>query len=292
MRRSASAPISPRVSGVSGACSDTKSERSSSSSSATPPPRLVWSTSQSKPSTRRATAWPMRPKPTMPTVAPWRSWPSSSCGLPGAPLAAADVGVPLRQSPRDAEHQRDRQVGGAVGQDVRGVADRDPARARRLDVDVVDAHRVVRDRPQPRGRLDQLGVDAVGEQRKQTLELGSPREQLLARRRQALGPDLDLVLAARRSRAPPGSLRVTKTFTAEEHATIRRRGAFDLASCRGHGAVRLRPVRFRPGRRQPPRPARRPVPRGLSGQGRRRASRSPAGWRAPPRCAACRRSCP
>ena len=69
-----------------------------------------------------------------------------------------------------------------------------PARGGRLEVDVVHADGVVRDRPQPRRRLDQLGVDRVGEQRQQPLELGRAREQLVPARRQLLGPHLDLVL--------------------------------------------------------------------------------------------------
>ena len=44
-----------------------------------------------------------------------------------------------------------------------------PRAARRLEVDVVEADRVVRDGPQLRRGVEQLGVDAVGEQRQQPL---------------------------------------------------------------------------------------------------------------------------
>ena len=80
IRRSCGSPISPTVSGPSGACSETKSERSSSSSSGTPPPREVWITSIPNPSARRATAEPIRPIPTMPSVAPLNSSPSRKSG--------------------------------------------------------------------------------------------------------------------------------------------------------------------------------------------------------------------
>jgi hypothetical protein len=47
------------------------------------------------PRARRATAWPMRPKPTIPSVAPWTSAPSQRVGLPRAPLALAHVALAL-----------------------------------------------------------------------------------------------------------------------------------------------------------------------------------------------------
>ena len=73
--RSAAASIRWWVLGVSGQCSETKSERSSSVSSGTPPSEPVCSTVMSKPSARRATARPIRPMPMIPSVAPKTSWP-------------------------------------------------------------------------------------------------------------------------------------------------------------------------------------------------------------------------
>ena len=80
MRPSASAPISPRVSGVSGQWRVTKSELSSSSPRGTPPLRPVCSRRTPKPSSRRATALPIRPIPTIPTVVSCRSRPSMKSG--------------------------------------------------------------------------------------------------------------------------------------------------------------------------------------------------------------------
>ena len=65
----------------------------------------------------------------------------------------------LREPPGGRQHQRDGEVGGRVGEHVRGVADRDPSGRRRVDVDVVGADREVGDRPQAGGGRDQLGVD-------------------------------------------------------------------------------------------------------------------------------------
>ena len=168
-----------------------------------------------------------------------------------------------------------------------------PRARRRLDVDVVDADRVVGDRPQPRRRVDQLGVDAVGRAAPADPRARAARASSSSRgggRRS--GQTSTSCSAASRSRAPPGSLRVTKTFTAGQHATIRRRGAFDLASSRGHGAASSAPRPPSPRAAEPPRPApATPAPPSIPAR-TPRASRSPAGWRAPPRCATCRRSCP
>ena len=98
IRASASVPIRWRVAGVSGQCSETKSARSSSSSSGTPERRELASTSMPKPSARRATASPIRPRPTIPSVAPGEVRAEPGRGLPRAPArprapAAAPSGI-------------------------------------------------------------------------------------------------------------------------------------------------------------------------------------------------------
>ena len=98
------------------------------------------------------------------------------------------------------------------------LPDRDAARGGRLDVDVVHADRVVRDRAQLRRGVDQLGVDRVGEQRQQALQLGRARQQLGARRRQrARARPPRRARATRRSSASPGSCRVTNTRALGTH---------------------------------------------------------------------------
>ena len=76
------------VAEVSGTCSDTKSLCVSSSSSetrsahVTPASRgLAYSTRRSNPRARRANAWPMRPKPTTPTVLPGHLGPEHPRGV-------------------------------------------------------------------------------------------------------------------------------------------------------------------------------------------------------------------
>ena len=164
----------------------------------------------------------MRPKPTIPTVAPCRSRPSSS---PGSQVRHSPARTKASPSAR-------RRAIPSISASARSAVDSvstpgvlptgNAARARRVEVDVVGAHRVVRDRPQPRGGRDQLGVDGVGEQRQQPLELRRAPQQLLARRRQALGPNLHLV----RRRQPVE--RVTGQAAGHEHALagMHERGAW------------------------------------------------------------------
>ena len=142
--------------------------------------------------------------------------------LPGAPLAAAHERLALGEPPRDAEHQREREVGGRLGEHVRGVADRDAARRGRLHVHVVHADRVVRDRAQARRGVDQLGVDRVGEQRQQPLELAARARA--ARRAAAAGararpPRRARPRGARAPRRAAGGLRTRGlgTHWGEEH---------------------------------------------------------------------------
>ena len=104
---SASSSISPRVSGVSGQWMVTKSERSSSSSERTPPLRLVCSTSQPNPSSRRADRLPDPAVAHDPDGRAVQVAAQHQLGLPGAPLARAHERLALGQPPRDAEHQRD-----------------------------------------------------------------------------------------------------------------------------------------------------------------------------------------
>ena len=113
--------------------------------------------------------------------------------LPRKPVSLRHRRERLGQLARRRQQQRERQVGGRLGQHVRRVPDRDTSRGGGVDVDVVVAHRVVRDRAQMRAVLDQRGVHPVGQQRQQPLDAGRTGGQLLVGRGQPLRPDLDLM---------------------------------------------------------------------------------------------------
>ncbi len=193
MRPSASASISPRVSGVSGQWRVTKSELSSSSPRGTPPLRPVCSRRTPKPSSRRATALPIRPIPTIPTVVSCRSRPSMKSGPQVVHSPRRTSASPSVSPPGDPEHEGHGEVGRAVREHVRRVSHRDPAGGGRLQVHVVHAHGVVRDGPKQRRRLQQLRRHRVGEHREQSVALGGSRPQRVRGRRSGLGPDLHLV---------------------------------------------------------------------------------------------------
>ena len=99
-----------------------------------------------KPCARRATAWPIRPKPTMPIVAPWTSGPSSSSGPHVFQRAGADVAVALgeRAGRRPSAAPRRGRRSSRSGRPACCRPGSPRARAGR-DVDVVEADGEVRD---------------------------------------------------------------------------------------------------------------------------------------------------
>ena len=127
----------------------------------------VWcSTCIPKPAARRATAWPMRPKPTSPSVAPCTSRPRY-CVIPQPGHApGAQVGLGVVREARRGEDQQEREVGGRLVEHARACCTpRCRARSPRR-------RRCCRSRPRRsrrraaarRAGLEHLAVDAVGEQ--------------------------------------------------------------------------------------------------------------------------------
>ena len=106
------------------------------------------------PIARRATCWPIRPKPSTPSVLPSSSTPPHLRALP-ATLLQRRVG--LRDVARERDDQADRLLGGRDDRRLGRVRDDDPAPRRRLDVDVVDTDAGAADHLQVRRALDQVG---------------------------------------------------------------------------------------------------------------------------------------
>ena len=121
--------------------------------------------------------------------------PEPALRLPRAPAPGADVGGGLGEAARGGEEEREGQVGRRVGEHVGRDADGDPARGGGLEVDVVGPDGEVRDRAQARGAVQQLGVDAVGEQAQQRLGVTDAGLELRAGRRQRAGMDAHVVCA-------------------------------------------------------------------------------------------------
>ena len=80
-------------------------------------------------------------------------------GLPSGELSGADELVGFHRAAAGGEDEQHRDVGGGVGEHAGGVADEDRVRGGGVDVDVVDADRVVGDAAELR-RGQQVGVEA------------------------------------------------------------------------------------------------------------------------------------
>jgi signal transduction histidine kinase len=103
---------------------------------------------------------------------------------PLPPRAGADNAVPLRNPPRNVEEKRNRELGRRLREDVRCVRNQNASSCRRLEVDVVEPDRVVRDDPEIRaGRVEELLVDLIGEHRHDSRAPAHPSQELGAGRR-------------------------------------------------------------------------------------------------------------
>ena len=180
-----------------------------------PAPRAACATSRARACRSRARAAPApgrsRRARSIPSVAPWTSRPSSSVGLPAvleAPAPVAHEAVGLRDAACRGEQQREREIGGRLGENAGRVADGDAARAA--------PRRGRRDRRRPSSsrrragaaRGEQRRVDAVGQQAEQPVGIASAGD--------AARP------AAVRPGRPP---RATSSQLLRERARARRPGA-------------------------------------------------------------------
>ena len=109
----------------------------------------------SNPAARRATAWPIRPKPTTPSTFPVTCTPSRNAGIDPGPAAGPDDPVALDHPARRRQEERHGMVGGGVGQDPGRVRHQHAPAAAGGQVDVVHAHPVGGDVSQVRGGIEE-----------------------------------------------------------------------------------------------------------------------------------------
>ena len=144
---------------------------------------------------RAATAWPMRPKPTMPSCLPRRSVPSMKSSANPFHAPRRTRRSPSTMPARDAEDERPRQVGRRLGQHVGRVGDDDAALARRRHVDVVVADGNVATTFEVAPRLEHRAIDGVGHHADQPLLAGHARDELVVR--EACSPSYAIDVARR-----------------------------------------------------------------------------------------------
>ena len=113
--------------------------------------------------------------------------------FPCEPLSGTHVIDRFDDAAGGCKHQRDRHVGGGVGEYAGSVADLDAAPTCFRDVDVVVADGEVADDAKLRaGRIEELGVDRLGQERQDAVAPDDSAEEFLARRGKTVLPEVHL----------------------------------------------------------------------------------------------------
>ena len=129
-----------------------------------------------KPRARCATSWPIRPKPSTPSVFSYSSTPEN---FERSHLPPVSDSVRLRDVAREREQQRHRVLGGRDDVRLGRVRDDDPAPGRGRHVDVVHADAGAADHLQPLGAVDQLGGHLRGRADQDAVVVADPLAQLV-----------------------------------------------------------------------------------------------------------------
>ena len=164
-----------------------------------------------KPLARLATSLPMRPKPTIPIVAPVT--PGRGAGwAPGEPFALADV-VDALDDPASRRHQEgEGEIGRRLGEDPGGVADRHAPLGRGRNVDVVETDREVADDLELRLLIEDGAIDMIGQQGQGPDTAVDQLRQLVGAGRQSSSGQTRRSAASRNSAMPASGIsRVTAT---------------------------------------------------------------------------------
>ena len=123
--------------------------------------------------------------------------PQHELGVPFRKPAAAAEAVALGHPPGYGQHQGQGQIGGGVGEHVRGVGHGHAPGGGRVQVDVVVAHRVVGHDPQlGAGRVQGLAVDALGQKGQDALHAPGGGQELLPGHGPVVGVHAELEVVA------------------------------------------------------------------------------------------------
>ena len=118
--------------------------------------------------------------------------PEQQARVPRAPAALPHQPLRLDDAAGAREHQREGEIGGRLGQHARRVADGDAALARRCNINIVVAHGEVADHAKSRRLREEGAIDPVREQADDAVRARDASRQLVVRRRQVAGPQIDL----------------------------------------------------------------------------------------------------
>ena len=176
-------------------------------------PRLWYSTRIPKPRARRATSWPMRPKPTMPSVAPLHVLARAAAAGPTSASGPRARSVALRRSagpPPSAARTRGRPWSPSARPGCCRPRHRAACRPRRRCCRKPTAKLLTTLSCGP-ARVEQLVIHAVRQQREQAVDARDPAQQLVAGRRQLVRSQMVHVPPRRSRRPASGMRRVTRT---------------------------------------------------------------------------------
>jgi hypothetical protein len=118
--------------------------------------------------------------------------------IPALEAPLAREAVAFDDATRRREHQRDGDLGGGVGEHSRRVGHADAEASRRVEIDVLVAHREGgHDAQRRRQRLEQIGVDAIAERADEGLRTFGRGAQSVRRRRLGAAMHVDLGVGKR-----------------------------------------------------------------------------------------------
>ena len=117
--------------------------------------------------------------------------PDPAHGRPGLPAARFHIFRRFYHAAGRSQHQPDGEIGHGVGEDAGRVAHGDAAGGAGGQIDVIHAHRHLTDDLELRaGRVQQAGVDAVGEQGDEAIDASDAAQKVIVGGRAGLGPHI------------------------------------------------------------------------------------------------------
>ena len=137
---------------------------------------------------RRAISLPMRPKPDDAERGAGDLLAEQQGRRPGFPFAGADVVDRFADAPGGGHQQREGHIGGGIGEDARGVADRYFVAGCGREIDIVVSDSQIADNLELRLAFEDILANRLGQKRNHAIGAGQQFRQFLGKRGQVIGP--------------------------------------------------------------------------------------------------------
>jgi len=113
--------------------------------------------------------------------------------MPGLPFSFLNIAHPFQQAPPGSHHQGKRKIGSRIGENIGRISHRNSSGGSGLHINIIEAHRMITDHLQLRaGGIHYFPINMIGQQAQQAIHSTHVFQQLLARRRQLIGPDVGI----------------------------------------------------------------------------------------------------